>query len=311
MQWDMSIALAFIVALCLLPVAFVWYINLGCILSRVRAREATPKAEAAHEKEAGKAIAVKRFAYIALSLLASVLFPILIWVALFMALREPVLQALRRIAYLALPFFAGILFPVLIWVGLFAAIREPMLRTERRIAYGALFVLVAISMPVLIWVGYAVAIRDLLLWWRGERLPSATTWDEAMPMIKVLVVDDHAMVREGIRAVLALQPDMQDVGDAVNGTEALEKTVELHPDVVLMDIRMPGMNGFEATREICRECPEVKVLMLTQYDEQDNIQASRQVGASGFISKKAVSSLLLTGIRSVNQGKEFIRSSAN
>ena len=127
-----------------------------------------------------------------------------------------------------------------------------------------------------------------------------------MQKIRVLVVDDHAMVRDGIRAVLALQRDMQVVGDAVNGREALEKTVELSPDVVLMDIVMPVMNGLDATKEICRGCPQVKVLMLTQYDDEENILASSQVGAMGFIPKTAVSSQLLTGIRSVSQGKQFV-----
>jgi len=130
--------------------------------------------------------------------------------------------------------------------------------------------------------------------------------DKVTRRIKVLVADDHAMVRDGIRAVLALQRDMQVVGDAVNGREALEKTIQLSPDVVLMDIVMPVMNGLDATREICRECPHAKVLMLTQYDDKENVLASSQVGALGFIPKTAVSSKLLTGIRSVSQGKQFV-----
>jgi len=129
--------------------------------------------------------------------------------------------------------------------------------------------------------------------------------DKVTRRIRVLVVDDHAMVRDGIRAVLALQRDMQVVGDAVNGREALEKTVELSPDVVLMDIVMPVMNGLDATRQICRGCPQAKVLILTQYDDEENVLASSQVGALGFIPKTAVSSQLLTGIRSVSQGKRF------
>jgi len=130
--------------------------------------------------------------------------------------------------------------------------------------------------------------------------------DKVTKRIKVLVADDHAMVRDGIRAVLALQRDMQVVGDAVNGMEALEKTIQLSPDVVLMDIVMPVMNGLDATRQICRECPRAKVLMLTQYDDKENVLASSRVGALGFISKTAVSSQLLTGIRSVNQGRQFM-----
>lgn len=135
--------------------------------------------------------------------------------------------------------------------------------------------------------------------------------DKVTERIKVLIADDHGMVRDGIRAVLAVQRDMQVVGYAVNGREALEKTTELSPDVVLMDIVMPVMNGLDATRQICRECPHAKVLMLSQYDDEENILASKQVGALGFIPKAAVSSQLLTGIRAVSQGKQFTRSSAN
>jgi len=126
--------------------------------------------------------------------------------------------------------------------------------------------------------------------------------------IRVLIVDDHAVVRDGIRAVLALQRDMQVVGEAVNGKEAVEKTIELMADVVLMDIVMPVMNGLEATNEIRRRCERAKVLVLTQYDDEENIRASREAGALGFIPKAAASSRLLTGIRSVARGEEFIRS---
>lgn len=126
--------------------------------------------------------------------------------------------------------------------------------------------------------------------------------------IRVLIVDDHAVVRDGIRAVLALQRDMQVVGEAANGKEGLEKTIELMPDVVLMDIVMPVMNGLDATKEICRQCERTKVLVLTQYDDDENIRASREAGALGFIPKAAASARLLTGIRSVARGEEFIRS---
>jgi DNA-binding NarL/FixJ family response regulator len=129
--------------------------------------------------------------------------------------------------------------------------------------------------------------------------------DKATHRIKVLVADDHAMVRDGIRAVIDLQKDMQVVGEAVNGKEALDKTIELSPDVVVMDIVMPIMNGLDATRQIHRECPLARVLMLTQYDDEENVLASRQAGALGFVPKAAASSLLLDGIRSVNKGKQL------
>jgi len=134
--------------------------------------------------------------------------------------------------------------------------------------------------------------------------------DKVTRRIRVLVADDHTVVRDGVRAVLALQRDIQVVGDAINGKEALEKTIELSPDVVLMDIVMPVMNGLDATRQIRIECPQAKVLMLTQYDDKENVLASSQVGALGFIPKTAVSSLLLTGIRSVSRGKQFVHTAA-
>jgi DNA-binding NarL/FixJ family response regulator len=128
--------------------------------------------------------------------------------------------------------------------------------------------------------------------------------DRATKKIRVLIADDHAVVRDGIRSVLALQRDMQVIAEAVNGKEALEKTMELLPDVVVMDIVMPVMNGLDAAKAICRDCKSAKVLMLTQYDDDENMLASKQVGAVGFIPKAAASSRLLTGIRSVARGDQ-------
>ncbi len=132
--------------------------------------------------------------------------------------------------------------------------------------------------------------------------------NEIAKKIRVLIVDDHAVVRDGIRAVLALQRDVQVVGEAADGKEALQKTIELVPDVVLMDIVMPVMNGLDATREISKACQRAKVLVLTQYDDQENILASREAGALGFVPKAAASSRLLSGIRAVARGEDFIRS---
>jgi DNA-binding NarL/FixJ family response regulator len=128
--------------------------------------------------------------------------------------------------------------------------------------------------------------------------------DRATKKIRVLIVDDHAVVRDGIRSVLSLQRDMLVIGEAVNGKEALDKTGELLPDVVVMDIVMPVMNGLDAAREICQKFKSAKVLMLTQYDDEENVLASRKVGAVGFIPKAAASSRLLTGIRSVARGDQ-------
>ncbi len=121
--------------------------------------------------------------------------------------------------------------------------------------------------------------------------------DRATRRIRVLIVDDHAVVRDGIRAVLALQRDVQMVGEAVNGKEAVEKALELLPDVVVMDIVMPVMSGLEATKRITKEFPKTKVLILTQYDEEENMFVAKQAGAQGFIPKKAASSDLITAIK--------------
>ena len=127
-----------------------------------------------------------------------------------------------------------------------------------------------------------------------------------MQKITVLVVDDHTIVRDGICALLALAGDIEVVGEATNGNEALNKVRELNPDVVLMDISMPIMGGLEATRRISKEFPRTKVLVLTQYDDKEYFFPVIESGASGFISKAAASSELPTGIRSVHRGDSYL-----
>lgn len=127
-----------------------------------------------------------------------------------------------------------------------------------------------------------------------------------MPKIRVLVVDDHTIVRDGICALLALAGDIEVVGEAANGSEALEKVKELQPNVVLMDIAMPVMGGLEATRRIRREFPRTRVVVLTQYADKEYVFPIIEAGASGFISKVAASSELTQGIRSVYRGDSFL-----
>jgi len=129
--------------------------------------------------------------------------------------------------------------------------------------------------------------------------------EEAIRTIKVLVTDDHTMVRDGICAVLSLQKDLDVIGEAMNGQDAIDKVKRLLPNVVLMDIVMPVMSGLEATKRITREFPETKVLILTQYDEEENMFVAKQAGAQGFIPKKAASTELLTGIRAVGAGRYY------
>ena len=118
--------------------------------------------------------------------------------------------------------------------------------------------------------------------------------------IRVLIVDDHSVVRDGIQSVLELQTDIEVVGQAVNGKEALAQVEGLSPDIVIMDIMMPEMNGLEATKRIYEEYPQTRVVMLSQYDDEENILAAEQLGAHGFIPKRAASSQLVNAIRAVH-----------
>ena len=129
--------------------------------------------------------------------------------------------------------------------------------------------------------------------------------EEVTRKIRVLVADDHTMVRDGICAVLMLQRDLDIVGEAVNGKEAIDKVFRLSPDVALVDILMPVMSGLEATRQISTQHPQTRVLILTQYDEQENMLVASQAGAYGFIPKKAASEQLIAGIRAVHGGSYF------
>lgn len=127
-----------------------------------------------------------------------------------------------------------------------------------------------------------------------------------MQRIRVLVVDDHTIVRDGVCALLAISGDIQVVGEAGNGADALQKVRELDPDVVLMDIAMPVMDGLEATRRIRRQFPRTKVLILTQFDDKEYVLSVIEAGAAGFISKVAASSELASGIRAVYCGDSHL-----
>jgi two-component system response regulator NreC len=131
-----------------------------------------------------------------------------------------------------------------------------------------------------------------------------------MNKIKVLIVDDHAILREGIRALLCENDDIVVVGEASEGKEAIEKARELTPDVILMDLVMPGIDGLEAIRRIRDEIPASKILVLTQYETKEYILAAIKAGAIGYIAKKTLSSELVSAIRAVNQGNLFLYSSA-
>ena len=131
-----------------------------------------------------------------------------------------------------------------------------------------------------------------------------------MKKIKVLVVDDHTLVRDGIRALLALVADIEVVGEAANGKEALGKIKQLAPDVVLMDLAMPVMGGLDATRRIRREFPGTRVLALTQYDDSEYVIPLIEAGARGFVTKMAAFSELASAIQVVYSGGSYLSPSA-
>ncbi len=131
-----------------------------------------------------------------------------------------------------------------------------------------------------------------------------------MNKIKILVVDDHAIMRDGIRALLGLQDDIEIVGEASEGREAIEKVHELMPDVIVMDIAMPGMDGLEASRRIRKKYPKVKVLVLTQHDNKEYILSAIKAGVAGYVPKRALGEELVSAIRAVNRGDSFLYPSA-
>jgi len=127
-----------------------------------------------------------------------------------------------------------------------------------------------------------------------------------MKGIRVLLVDDHAILRAGLRALLSSYPCLEVVGEASDGEEALSRVSELKPDVVVMDIAMPGVNGLTATRQILEIHPETKILILTQYSNKEYVLPLLKVGAAGYVLKQAVDTDLVSAIRAVARGESFL-----
>ena len=131
-----------------------------------------------------------------------------------------------------------------------------------------------------------------------------------MDKVKILIVDDHAVLRDGLRAMLGVYDEIEIVGEASEGKEAIKKVLESAPDVILMDLVMPGMDGLEATRRILKKMPKAKVLFLTQYETKEYLLSAIKAGAAGYIPKRALSSELLTAIHTVHKGDSFLYPSA-
>lgn len=127
-----------------------------------------------------------------------------------------------------------------------------------------------------------------------------------MPNTKVLLAEDHIVVRQGIKALLSDEPDIEIVGEADNGRDALGLVEALHPDVVLMDISMPGLNGIEATRQIRQLHDEVKVVILSMHASEEYVFQVLRAGASGYVLKQSDSSEVLTAIRAAIAGGSFL-----
>jgi DNA-binding NarL/FixJ family response regulator len=128
-----------------------------------------------------------------------------------------------------------------------------------------------------------------------------------MPMpIRIIVADDHGVLRAGLRAVLNAEPDMAVVGEAGDGPTALRLAAELCPDILLLDISMPGMNGVEVTRQLKKAQPDVRVLILTLHEDEGLLQEAIRAGVSGYIVKRAVESELVSAIQAVYRGDIYI-----
>ena len=126
--------------------------------------------------------------------------------------------------------------------------------------------------------------------------------------IRILITDDHAVVREGLRTLIGTEPGMDVVGEAEDGLEAVQKACTLKPDVILLDMMMPRMDGLQAIKEIKRECPEAHILVLTSFSDDEKVFPAIKAGALGYLLKNVTPERLLSAIRDVHQGKPSMSS---
>lgn len=124
--------------------------------------------------------------------------------------------------------------------------------------------------------------------------------------IKILIADDHGVLRAGLRALLNAAPDMQVVGEAADGAETLRLVEELHPDVVLLDISMPGPSGIEITRQLKEQLPQARVLILSVHEDESLLREAIRAGATGYIIKRAIESELINAIHAVWRGDLYV-----
>jgi DNA-binding NarL/FixJ family response regulator len=126
-----------------------------------------------------------------------------------------------------------------------------------------------------------------------------------MRKIRVMLVDDHAIVRQGIRLLVEAEPDITVVGEAGNGRQAVQLMLKLRPDVVVLDLAMPQLNGVEATRQIMKEDPNAKVLVLSSYSDSEYVRQVTDAGATGYLIKQTAADDLIKGVREADKGKAY------
>jgi DNA-binding NarL/FixJ family response regulator len=128
--------------------------------------------------------------------------------------------------------------------------------------------------------------------------------------VKVLIADDHGIVRSGVKLLLDRQPDIEVVAEADDGVEAVEKTIELHPDVAILDVSMPRMTGLQATHEIKQQAPDTQVLILSMHDDERYLFEALRAGAAGYVLKRAADQDLVDAVRAAGRGEPFLTATA-
>jgi len=127
-----------------------------------------------------------------------------------------------------------------------------------------------------------------------------------MSATRILIVDDHAVVRSGLRRILEAEPDFELVGEAASGEEGVGEALRLLPDILVLDMAMPGMNGMEAARLIREAAPEIRIVILTMHDDEAYLKEFLEIGAAGYVLKQAADTELVQAIRAVQRGEPFI-----
>ncbi|HEY2456825.1 MAG TPA: response regulator transcription factor [Candidatus Acidoferrum sp.] len=123
--------------------------------------------------------------------------------------------------------------------------------------------------------------------------------------MRIVIADDHEVVRRGVCSILESRRDLEVIGEAVNGADAIQKALELRPDLVILDVSMPILDGFAAARQINKNLPQVPILMLSMHDGKEMVRASKSAGAQGFVTKTEVGSTLLTAVDILLKGGSF------